>query len=63
MFIYILYTAFALFGYLLWIDSFCELKDLRKEVRKAILDIERVMPKATHSVKTEVLSILRKLKC
>ena len=50
-------------GFLLWFDTFCELKDLRREVRKAIVDIERVMPKATHPVKTEVLSILRRLKC
>jgi len=55
-------TVFVL-GFLYLLDMYWELKDLRRDVRKAIQDIERVMPKATHSVKTEVLSILKRLKC
>lgn len=49
--------------FLFWFDTYCELKDLRRDVRKAIVDIERIMPKATHPIKTEVLSVLRRLKC
>ena len=63
MFLSIVIVAVIAFGYLLWFDTHCELNDLRKKIDQAITDIEKVMPKATHSVKTEVLSILRRLKC
>jgi hypothetical protein len=63
MFLPVIILAVVVFGYLLWFDTYCELKDLRRDVKKAIEDIEKAMPKATHSVKTEVLGILRRIKC
>lgn len=63
MFLVLIILAVIAFGYLMWFDTYCELKDFRRDLKKAIIDIEKAMPKATHSVKTEVISILRRLKC
>jgi len=63
MFLGLLILAVIAFGYMGWFDSHCELKDLRKEVRQAREDIHNALPKATHSVRKEVMEILGRLKC
>jgi len=63
MFLPLFVLAVIAYGYLKWFDTYCELKDYRKEVQTAIKDIEEAMPKATHSVKTEVMKILGRIKC
>lgn len=63
MFFGIIVLAVIVLGWMFWFDTYCELKDLRRDVKQAIDEIEIIMPKATHSVKTEVLCILRRLRC
>lgn len=58
-----LVVGVTLFGYLLWFNTYCQLKDLKIRISLAIVDVEKAMPRATHSVRTEVLNILGRLKC
>ncbi len=47
MFFGIIVLAVIVLGWMFWFDTYCELKDLRRDIKQAIDEIEIIMPKAT----------------